>query len=112
MAEKESQLKTLWAEFRSYLELNIEYAKLTGAEKVTLLLTAAATVSIIAVLGILIFFFFSIACVHWLGDLVSVAMAYTIVAGVYVALLIVALVCRRRLIINPIAKFITRLFLR
>ncbi len=111
MAE-ETSIKSLWNELKRYLELNIEYAKLTGAEKVTLLLTAMATVAVIGVLGILIFFFVSIACVHWLGNVMNIAIAYSIMAGVYVLLLVVALVFRRLLIINPIAKFISRLFLR
>nr|MBD5376549.1 phage holin family protein [Bacteroides sp.] len=112
MAEKESSLKTLWAEIRRYLELNLEYAKLTGAEKITILLTAIATAVVIGVLAILIFFFFSIACVHWLGDLMSMALAYTIMAAVYALVLVVFIVFRRELLINPVAKFISRLILR
>lgn len=112
MSDKENSLKSLWDEIRRYLELNLEYAKLTGAEKTTILLTAVATAAIVGVLAILIFFFLSIACVHWLGMVISMALAYTVMAGVYVLLLVVAVVFRRQLIIDPVAKFISRLFLR
>lgn len=112
MSEKENSLKTLWTEIRRYLELNIEYARLTAAEKTTILLTAVATSAIVGLLAVLIFFFISIACVHWLGMVISMALAYTVMAGVYVLLLVVAVVFRKQLIINPVAKFISRLFLR
>ena len=91
---------------------NIEYAKLTGAEKITVLAAAMATSVIVGVLAILIFFFISIACVHWLGMVISMALAYTIMAAVYVVLLVVAWLFRRQLIVDPIAKFISKLFLR
>lgn len=110
--DKESNIKSIWTEIRRYLDLNIEYAKLTGAEKTTLLLTAVATAAIVGVLGILIFFFISIACVHWLADVISLALAYTIMSGVYVLLLVLFIVFRRQLLLNPVARFISRLFLR
>ena len=71
-----------------------------------------ATSVIVGVLAILIFFFISIACVHWLGMVISMALAYTIMAAVYVVLLVVAWLFRRQLIVDPIAKFISKLFLR
>ena len=112
MSDKENSFKKLWDEIHRYLELNIEYAKLTGAEKITVLAAAMATSVIVGVLAILIFFFISIACVHWLGMVISMALAYTIMAAVYVVLLVVAWLFRRQLIVDPIAKFISKLFLR
>lgn len=112
MSEKPSSLKMLIDEIKQYLELNLEYAKLTGAEKTTVLLTAVALSAVVGVLAVLIFFFISIACVHWLGLVLNMALAYSIMAGVYVLLLVIALVFRRQLIVNPVARFITRLFLR
>ena len=55
MSEKENSFKKLWDEIHRYLELNIEYAKLTGAEKITVLAAAMATSVIVGVLAILIF---------------------------------------------------------
>ena len=43
---------------------------------------------------------------------ISMALAYTIMAAVYVVLLVVAWLFRRQLIVDPIAKFISKLFLR
>ena len=42
MADKQNQLNTFWEELKSTLKLNVDYAKLTAAEKMTMLLTSVA----------------------------------------------------------------------
>lgn len=111
--DKPRGLQAIWAEIKDYLELNIEYAKLTAAEKLTILLTSAALAIVSGVLAVLIVFFVSIAGAYWLAQAgMSVALAYTIVAGFYVLMLVVIFLLRKQLLINPIAKFITKLFLK
>lgn len=113
MAEHhDNKFSALWHEVRQYFDLNVEYAKLTVAEKTAILLTAVATATVCGVLVVLVFFFISLAIVYWLGMVMSVALAYTIMGAFYVALLVVAIVFRRQLIINPISRFISKLFLR
>ena len=41
MADNQYPYSRLWQQFTDYAKLNIEYARLTAAEKVTVLLTAA-----------------------------------------------------------------------
>lgn len=112
MAENKSTTQSLWGEIRRYLELNVEYAKLTAAEKVTILLTAIATVVVIGVLAVLVFFFVSLACVYWIGTAVSLPIAYSIMSGVYLLLLVAFIAFRRQLLLNPVAKFVSRLIMR
>lgn len=110
---KEGRLSTIWHELREYLDLNIEYAKLTAAEKVAVLLTATASVLVVGVLGILIFFFVSLAAVYWLARAgMSVALAFTIMAGFYVLLLVLFYIFRKQLVLDPIARFISKLFMK
>ena len=112
MFDKSNRMTSLWAEFRSYMDLNIEYAKLTLAEKTTVLLTAMATAAIIGVLALIVLFFLSIAAVHWLALVMSLALAYSIMTGFNLLLLALVVILRKQLIVTPISKFVTKLILR
>lgn len=112
MSETPNRLMSLWADIKSYVELNVEYARLTVAEKATVLLTALVTAAIIGALALIVLFFMSIAAVHWLAMTMSLALAYSIMTGFNVILLVLVYLFRRQIIITPIAKFITKLILR
>jgi len=112
MAEKENKFKSLWLEIRQYFDLNLEYAKLTASEKIAVLTTAAATAIACALMGLIVLFFLSMAAVHWLSLVMSLALAYTIMAAFNLLLLVLILIYRKPLIIDPISRFITRLILR
>ena len=67
----------------------------------------------IVLLGVIVLFFLSIAAVYWLSLTgMSVALSYTIMAGFNLLLLVAIFMLRRQIIIDPIAKFISRLILR
>lgn len=113
MGNKTNSLKDLWQEARQWFELNIDYAKLTVAEKLSVLAAAAAVGIVCLLLGVIVLFFLSIAAVYWLSLTgMSVALSYTIMAGFNLLLLVAIFMLRRQIIIDPIAKFISRLILR
>lgn len=112
MAEKDNSVKTLWAELKNYIALNVDYAKLTLSEKFTILLTTAALCGIAFALITLMMFFLSMALVRWIAMSTGLIGAYFIMFGFYVVLMIVVGVFRKTLIINPISKFITKLFFK
>lgn len=107
---KQDQLHSLWAELRTTLKLNVDYAKLTAAEKMTMLLTTITFALLAFVLISLIMFFLSIAIVRCIATGVGIIWAYFIMCGFYVVLLGVVFAFRKQLIINPIARFVSRLF--
>lgn len=107
---KQDQFHSLWAELRTTLKLNVDYAKLTAAEKLTMLLTALSFALLAFVLISLIMFFLSIAIVRWIATGVGIIWAYFIMCGFYMVLLGVVVAFRRQLIVNPIARFVSRLF--
>lgn len=109
MTKKESPFARLWASLREYIALNINYAKLTASEKLTLFLAAAACVLSYFVFGTLVFFFMSLAVVEWIGEAIGVAPAYAIMGGFYLLLILVVSLFKKQLIVNPIARFITKL---
>ncbi|MBD5314303.1 MAG: hypothetical protein K2G41_03435 [Duncaniella sp.] len=110
MSEKQNQIHTLWAEMKEMLKLNVDYAKLTVAEKMTLLLTTAAFALLGFVLISLFMFFLSLAIVRCIATGVGMIWAYFIMCGFYMILLGVIIAFRKQLIINPIARFVSRLF--
>lgn len=110
MADKENQLHSFWIELRDTLKLNVDYAKLTAVEKLTVLFTTVALAVISLVLVTAILFFLSLAIAWWIAEGIGIAWAYCILFGFYLLLLILIIVFRKRLIINPIAGFVSRLF--
>lgn len=110
MSDKQNQLNTMWAELRTTLKLNVDYAKLTAAEKLTMLLTTLAFALLAFVLISLIMFFLSIAVVRCMATGVGLIWAYFIMCAFYVVLFVVAVAFRKQLIINPVARFVSRLF--
>lgn len=110
--EKGNRFTALFHEAKEYLELKIEYARLTAAEKVTVLLTATALAAVATLLGFAVLFFLMIAVAHWLGLMMSMALAYTIVTGFFLLLLVLVFVLRRQLIYDPVSRFISKLFLQ
>lgn len=110
MADKQNQIHTLWTELKETLKLNVDYAKFTAAEKVTMLLTTGALALLAFVLISLFMFFLSMAVVRWIAAGVGLIGAYFIMCGFYVVLLGVVVAFRKQLVINPIARFVSRLF--
>lgn len=103
--------KRLWHQLLDYLKLNIEYARLTAAERVTMFITAAAVAVSVFVLGMIFLFFMSLALAHWLSAVMSLAWAYALMSFVYLLMLGLLVIFRKPLIITPVARFVSRLFL-
>ena len=112
MADSPKTLTSLWAEARAYFENNIEYARLTAAEKIAVLLTSMAVAAVLGVLGCLIFFFLSMAVIYWLATVMPTALAYALMGALYVVAFILIFVFRKQWLINPIARFVSKVILR
>lgn len=107
-----SSYKELWSEIKKYLTLQIDYAKLTAVEKITILVSSMTFVGIVIVLSTCTLFFLSEALVDWLVQIFkSECIANLIVCGAFLFLLLIVFIFKKTLIINPVAKFVTKLFL-
>lgn len=91
------------------IRLYIENAKLTLAEKLTLLLSAALVVVIALVLGIFALAFFAGAAVEALELVMVPWLCYLILGGFFVLLIVAILILKKPLLINPIARFMSKL---
>lgn len=112
MADKRNQINSLWAEIKETFNLNVDYAKFTVAEKLTVFLTVVALAAICFVVVSFMIFFLSIALVNCLATSIGQIWAYFIMFGFYIVLLVVVFVFRKQLIVNPIARFISRLIFK
>lgn len=112
MADKESGFAKLWFELREYFDLKVEYTKLTVAEKVSILFATFVTIMVCFVFGVVILFFLTIAAANWIGDAIGLPLAYSIMVGFYILLLVLALTFKRQLIFNPISRIISKLILK
>ncbi len=106
-----SLAKELMALGKRYLMLQIDVAKLSLVEKLSLLL-AGITMGLIAVLCIcFMLLLLSFAAADLFKHLMCPALAYTATAGVVAIILLLIYLLRKQIIINPIARLLSKLII-
>ena len=112
MAEnKETAYRTLLAEIKRYLCLKADYYKLTGIEKLSMLLASITIAGIVAILMFVALLYLTSALQTCLGDVVGVPLSYVIVAVIYIILGVLVIVFKKALIINPICRMVSRILI-
>ena len=105
-------IQQLFIEFKKYLELQKEYTKLEVTEKLSILLSTFILVVLVVTLSVVVLFHLSSALVYVLAPLVGGLMAsYALIACFHILLIVLLIIFRKQLIINPTVKFIAKLFL-
>lgn len=103
------QLKELITLCKRYLKLQTECIKLEVAEKSTMLISSLALGLICILLGALIIVLLAMAAVCAFGTFLEPWLAYLCVAGILIILVVLLVVLRKAVLVNPIAKLITKL---
>lgn len=111
MGEQNEELRRTLANAKEWGKLYVENLKLLSIEKTTVLLSHGAMVVLLLLLGVCAFFFISIALVLLLAQVLPLMWCFLIMGGVYLLLAVVVMLLRRSLFIDPIARFLSRLFL-
>ncbi|MBQ1798875.1 MAG: hypothetical protein IIZ89_05830 [Muribaculaceae bacterium] len=112
MMQEETDYKRLFAEARKHLSLEWNYGKLTAVEKLAVLLSGIAFVAVLTVIGALMVFLVSSLLVGLLAKaLGSLLGAQLVVLGLLGCVMAVVFAMRKTLIVDPIARYVTRLFL-
>ena len=95
----------------NWAKLEIEYLKLTAAEKIIILLSmmVIGAVILLLLLPVILMFLFALAQVFI--DFMPKALAYVTVGGIVLLLLGVLIIFKKELVINPVAKFISKVLL-
>lgn len=94
-----------------YITVQIDYARLTSAEKLTILLSTVAFYATAVCVGTLVLIFISVGVGHLLASTVAKEAAYLYVAAFYLVVFVLLLIFRRRIFVDPICRFITRLLI-
>lgn len=107
------QAERLVDEIKRYLTLQKRYAQLELTEKLSLLLSVIIMLIIVILLGVVALFYFSFAMAYVLEPLVGgLKTSLLIIAAFNVLLIAGVLFFRKRLIIDPMVRFLANLFLK
>ena len=103
--------KRLIEEGREYLSLEMKYEKLTAVEKLSVLLSAIAFVAVLVILGGFALFFLVSTVTHFLSQWMGLWAANLLVVFVLLLIMGAVFAFKRQLIVDPITRFVTKLFL-
>ena len=109
----ETDYKKLFAEARKYFSLEWDYTKLTAVEKLAVLLSSIAFVAVVFIIGIFVLSHLFTALVTVLATaLGSEWGAHLIAVAILLVLLLVVFAFKKQLIVNPVTRFVSKLFLK
>ncbi len=104
-------IQNIFDQGKTWISLEISYAKLTLAEKMTLLLTTLIIGFICALMGFVVIILFSFALVELFKLLMCPALAYVTVGGIILLCLVLLWLFREPLLLNPLARMLTRILI-
>ena len=109
----EIDYKKLFNEARRYFSMEWDYTKLTAVEKLAVLLSAVAFVAVVIIIGTFILHYLFAALISILASAMGCAWgAHLIAAAILLVLLLVVFAFKKQLIVDPVARFVSKLFLK
>lgn len=112
MSQQPNTFKDIFNEGKEYMKLQLEYGKLTATEKLTLLLSNLAIGLICVFLAVIALFFLSMSIVDLIAESLGGAWSCLIMCGFYTLVILVLYLLRKPLVINPMARMISRIILK
>ena len=106
------ELKSIIARSKDWATLELEYAKLTAAEKITVIAGMAVAGAVCLLLGIAALILFDISLGYAFKEFMPPAFAFLAAGGVMLVLMGLVYVFKQQMIMNPIAKMLTRVLLK
>lgn len=105
------EIKEILSQSVNWAKLEVEYIKLTAAEKLIVLLSTMIILAVVMVLLLPVFIMLLFALADVFKLFMVPALAYLSVAGIVLVLILLLFVFRKTLVIDPVARFMTRLIL-
>ncbi len=99
-------------EIKEYLELQRDLLKVEGVEKLTILISAFLVLMISVILGGGALFYLLFALAYLLEPAIGLIGAFSIIGCICLLMLVIVILLRKQLIINPIVRFLYKLFLK
>ncbi len=109
----EIDYKKLLIEARKFFALEWDYTKLTAVEKLAVLLSATAFVAVVIIIATFALSYVFSALISGLANVLGCTWgAQLIAAALLLLLLLVVFAFKRQLIVDPISRFVSKLFLK
>lgn len=110
-SESSEKIQSIWSHVRRYLELLIEDTRLNAAEKLTRLASAIGIAAVLLFMSVVTLVFLSLGVSMALCEVMKPVWAFLIVAAFYMVLCVVLILARKTLVVDPIARFLSKLLL-
>jgi uncharacterized membrane protein YqjE len=111
--EPADNFQQLYDDVKKYVELQTEYVKVEFVEKLTILLSTLLIIGIAMVLVIAALFYLFFTLAYALQPLFgSMALSFALITGIYLLLIVLFMIYRKRIVINPLVRFLSNLFLK
>lgn len=105
-------LEQLFFQLKKYVLLQKEYVKLEFVEKLTILASAIIITTIAIILGMMALFYLSFSLAYIMAPYVGgLNISFAIITVVLLLLLAFIYLFRKQLIVRPLTKFVTNLFI-
>ena len=109
----EIDYKKLFNEGRKYFSLEWDYTKLTAVEKLAVLLSSIAFVAVVIIIATFALAYIFSALISVLASALGCTWGAQLIAAVILLLLLlVVFAFKRQLIVDPVARFVSKLFLK
>lgn len=106
-----NNVRELIQDFKKYLELQKEYTKLEITEKLTIIISSVLLAVVLAILGMIVLFYLSLAFVYLLAPYVGgLIVSFTITAAIILLVMLMVYIFRKQLIVTPLVNFLVNLF--
>lgn len=105
------EVKSVVTDFKEWLTLEVDYMKLTAAEKVSILVSTLVLVIVLFIIFMVVLILFAFALVDLFNLFMPHSLACVTVGGILLLLIGSLYLFRNALVVNPITKLITKLFL-
>lgn len=104
-------MKAVVGDLKEWLTMEVEYLKLTAAEKISVLVSTLILVIALFIVFMVVLIVLAFALVDLFSLMMPHALACVTVGGILTVLIGVIYLLRNSLVVNPITKLITKLFL-
>lgn len=105
------EIKEIFAQGKDWVKMEVEYAKLTAAEKISVLVSTLILVITMLVIGFVVLIVFALALIDLFELFMPHALACVTVGGIFILILLLLVLLRKQIFVNPVARLISKLIL-
>lgn len=105
------EIKSMVSVMKEWLTMELEYLKLSAAEKISILVSTLVLVVVLFIVFMVVLIVLAFALVDLFCLMMPHSLACVTVGGILMLLIGILYLMRNSLVINPITKLITKLFL-